>query len=300
MPLGAARILASALAVIAFAVLPPDASSADPPSRSTALEKPRFASLEVEIWPEFDRPRAALVILKGELAPEIALPAALSLRIPASSELTAVAFATAPQGELFNLEHERAYADDFMTLRFKTSHRFIHVEFYDTLATDAPERRFSYVWPGDFAVDRMAVRVQEPAAARDFSARPDLASKDSGADGLLYRSAELGTVRAAGRLPIEIRYTKTDPRTSAEILGLKAADSKSPATAASSLGFPDWITIVAAFVVLLAGAGAAWLWWRRRAGAPAARDSDSGFCHQCGNRLSPGDRFCSKCGAPVH
>jgi hypothetical protein len=121
----------------------------------------------------------------------------------------------------------------------------------------------------------------------------------TGPDGLLYRTAELGALQAGKRLPIEIRYTKTDPRTSAEILGLKAADSRPPATIGSSAGFPRWLLIVAVSATLLIGVGAASLWWRRHAKASAALRSDAGFCHQCRNQLAADDRFCSKCGAPV-
>lgn len=300
MPLGgAASLVALAMTVFVLAATPLLAPAAAQPDRNPPQGKPRFASLEVEIWPEFDRARAALVILKGELAADLALPAVVSLRIPASSDPAAVAFATAPKAELYNLEHERTYADDFTTLRFKTSHRFLQVEFYDLLLTDTSERGFTYVWPGDMAVDRLTVRVQEPAASSNLQVKPDLGAPVAGPDALLYRTAELGAFEAGKRLPIEIRYTKTDPRTSAEILGLKTADSKPPATIGSGVRLPGWLLIVAVSVALLIAAGAASLWWRRRARASAARASGAGFCPQCGNRLAASDRFCSKCGAPV-
>jgi len=296
---GAARLFALAMTIVVLAAMPLLALAAAQPGRNAPQEKPRFASLELEIWPEFDRMRAALVILKGELAADLALPAAVSLRIPASSDPTAVAFATAPKSELFNLEHERVYAGAFTILRFIASARFVQVEFYDPLRTDTPERGFTYVWPGDLGVDRLTVRVQEPAASSNLLVKPDLGAPVTGPDGLLYRTAELGALPAGKRQPVEVRYTKTDPRTSAQILGLKAADSKPPATTGSGAGLPGWLLIVAVSAALLIAAGAASLWWRQRAQASAARPGAAGFCHQCGNRLAAGDRFCSKCGAPV-
>lgn len=300
MPVGGARgLFASGMTIFVFAIMPLLASAAVLPGRNAPQEKPRFASVELEIWPEFDRRDAVLVIVRGELAADSALPASVSLRIPASSTATAVAFSTAPRAELFNLEHERRHADDFTTLQFRTTHRFIQVEFYDRLVTDTSARRFTYIWPGDLAVDRLTVRVQEPAVARDLLMKPDLGIGVTGTDGLLYRAAELGALQAGKRLPIEIRYTKTDPRTSAEILGLKGADSKPPATTGSGAGFPGWLLIVIVSATLLIGVGAASLWWRRRAKATAARPGNAGFCHQCRSRLAADDRFCSKCGAPV-
>ena len=159
---GTATLFAPRVMVAIFAIMPLLAPAAAPPTRSAAEAKPRFASLQVEIWPEFDRRGEVLVILRGELAADLALPATVSLRIPASSGTTAVAFATAPNSQLFNLEHERTYSEAFITLRFKISQRFVHVEFYDRLAPDMPTRRFThrYVWPGDLAVDRLSVLFQ--------------------------------------------------------------------------------------------------------------------------------------------
>ena len=118
-PGGGAAAFASAMAIVVLAVMPLLALAAAPPGRNASQDKPRFASLQIAIWPEFDRRGAALVILNGELAENRALPAAISLRIPASSGgPTAVAFATAPGSELFNLAYDRAYDGDFITLRF--------------------------------------------------------------------------------------------------------------------------------------------------------------------------------------
>lgn len=294
-----ATLFVSGVTLIAVAIMPLLAPAAAPPARIAAEEKPRFASLQVEIWPEFDRRGAVLVILKGEIAADAALPATISLRIPASSDPTAVAFATAPGSELFNLEHERTYAGAFTALRFKTSHRLVHVEFYDRLAPDIPGRRFTYAWPGDLAVERLTVRLQEPAAASDIVVKPELGAGVKGLEGLLYREADLGAFDAGNRVPIEIAYTKTDPRTSSEILGLKAAGSPPTPTTSSSTTLPGWLLIVAVSAALLIGAGTALLWWRLRRKALGIPLREESFCPQCGNRLAPDDHFCSKCGAPV-
>jgi hypothetical protein len=212
-----------------------------------------------------------------------------------------VAFGTAPDSKLFNLEHERTYADVFTTLRFTTSHRLVHVEYYDRLAPDLPDRRFKYryEWPGDLAVDQLSVLFQEPVAASDILVKPELGSAIKGPDGLLYRKAELGSFDAGKRLLVEIGYTKTDPRTSSEMLGLSAADSTSAPASGSATALPGWLPIVVISAVLLIGAGAVLLWWRLRRRASRASPSGVDSCPQCGSRLDSDDRFCSKCGAPV-
>ena len=241
------------------------------------------------------------MILKGELAADLALPAAVSLRIPASSRgPSAVAFAAAPKAELFNLEHEYDLTgDNFITLRFKAPQRFVHIEFYDSLVTDTPDRSYTYVWPGDLAVERLSVRLQEPAAASNLSVQPDLGTGVAGPDGPRYRAAELGAHAAGKQLPIEIRYTKSDSRTSAEILGVKAPDATPPASTRSTEEVPAWLLVLLVTAALIIGAGAASVWWRSRGTASAAQPGGAGFCPQCGNRLASGDRFCSRCGTPV-
>ncbi|MBI4190779.1 MAG: zinc ribbon domain-containing protein, partial [Betaproteobacteria bacterium] len=201
--------------------------------------------------------------------------------------------------ELFNLAYDRTDADNFITLRFKTAQRFVHVEFYDPLATSTPDRRYTYVWPGDLVVDQLSVRVQEPAAASNVSVQPDLGAGFAGPDGLLYRTAALGALKAGRQLPIEIRYTKTDSRTSSEILKLNAPESTSQAATGSVQGVPGWLLVLAVAAALAVGAGVASLWWHWRKKTSGAQPGDAAFCPQCGSRLASGDRFCSKCGAPV-
>lgn len=295
---GARAVLASRLlmAVLALMLLP--VFAAGPSGSGAPLRNPQLASMQIEIWPEFDRP-AALVILRGALAADAKLPADVTLRIAASTGgPSAMAYAEAAGGNLLNLQYERKDANDIITLRFKVPERFFHVEFYDLLPTGKPERSYTYVWPGDFAVNRLSVVVQEPAAASNFSVQPSLDATASGQDGLRYRSAELGAHEAGKQLPIKVTYTKSDARTSADILGQKAPAGPTPAPAASSSDeVTKGVLIFILAVSLLIGIGMAVLWWRGRATTSTARSGGAGACTKCGTPRAADDRFCSNCGA---
>ncbi len=269
------------------------------PALAGAQANPRLASLQVQIWPEFDR-QAALIILNAELAPDTPLPAEISLRIPASSGgPSAVAFTNAPGSQLFNLQHKVTRTGDYSTLRFTAPQRFFHVEYYDALATGSPVRTYTYVWPGDLAVDRLIVALQEPAAASDVSALPDLGPRTTGEDGLYYRTLDLGAYEAGKQLPVAIRYTKPDSRTSAEILKIKTPAAETPGPTASTASYPAWVPLAATMLGISASIPALlWLWQRRRA-VRGAKANNAGFCSRCGNALGPGNRYCSSCGAPV-
>ena len=295
----ASRILT---VVLAFALLP--AFAASPAGNGAPKGSPRLASLQIEIWPEFDRP-AALVILRGELAADVALPAAVSLRIPASSGgPAAVASSTGPDTGLGNMKYETKKTGDFITLSFETPHRLFHVEFYDPLAIDKPARSYTYAWPGDLAVNRLSVILQEPAGARDISVQPNLDGTSIGQNGLHYRSADLGPLEAGKELPIRIRYTKTAAQTTTEILQPAAKvpqpemPNASPAPAAGSSDKLRWALMLAIAAALIIGIGAGVLWWRGRGEASSAQPGDASLCSKCGAKLAAEDRFCSKCGTP--
>jgi len=272
---------------------------------------PRLASLNIEIWPEYDRP-SALVILRGAIAEGVKLPAAVTLRLPAASGGPgAVAYSNTAEGNLLNLKHERANAGEFVTVKFETPERFFHVEFYEPIATTVPARSFRYVWPGDLAVDHVTVVVQEPASATEISVEPKLDGTSTGQDGLHYRVADLGALEAGKSLPITLRYTKVGGRPTAENLKPKASELPAAATAppsvpaaapvpvaaAASGGLPDWALPLALLALLgLLGAGFILWWWRRESppARPAAR-----VCAKCGAVQASGNRFCGNCGAKV-
>ncbi len=259
---------------------------------------PRLASLKIEIWPEFDRP-AALVILKAALAEGVRLPAAVTLRLPAASGgPAAVAYSATADGNLLNLKNERATTGEFVTLKFDVPERFFHVEFYEPIPTAVPARTYSYVWPGDLAVEHLTVMVQEPASATDISVEPNLEGVSTGDDGLRYRGAELGALEAGKRLPIAVRYTKADARPSAEVLKPKAAPVAPPLAAPpppATGGLPEWALPVAGAAILgLLGAVFILWWWRRESRSASSTVS---VCAKCGAARTRGGHFCANCGA---
>ena len=264
---------------------------------------PRLSALQIEIWPEYDQPRA-LVILKAELAPDAALPADVTLRIPAAAGLpSAVAYADA-SGKLLNLAYEHTPDGKFVKLRLRPPQRALHVEFYDAIDAAKVQREYRYTWPGDMAVDKVAVLVKEPAAASNLSVQPKLEIPGKSSDGLANHGAMLGALKAGETLPITIRYAKSDSRTTTEILAA-AAPAATPAAAAplaapaaatpAAPGFaaPSWpLLFIGAGALGLLVTGGAFLWSRRGTAPSAGR-----HCRKCGKATKAGDRFCAHCGA---
>lgn len=309
---GAHAFFASRIWILFLTVMLSPAFAAAPAASSAAKGGTRLASLQVEIWPEYDRP-AALVIMRGELAADVTLPAKVSLRIAASSGgPSAVAYSNGKGGNLLNLQYDQKITTGgFITLLFDTPERFFHIEFYDPLNTKVPDRSYAYVWPGDIATDRLNLIVQEPATASNISVQPNLATSAAGQEGLRYRSADIGPYPAGKRLELKIAYTKTDSRTSMEIVKPAApVSSPMPAggqvTSSATGAVPDKMELAMWLLAILAALGlciwAALTWWYGRGNAIAdaspspAGAKSKGFCTKCGAPLAPSDRFCSKCG----
>ena len=256
---------------------------------------PQIARLEIEIWPEYDRPQS-LVILKGELAPDTRLPAAIALRIPATAgQPSAVAYID-ESGKLMNLDHQRQLAGPFVLVRLTTPQRSFHLEFYEPLLANEAQREYRYTWPGDLAVQKLGVLVKEPAAATELSISPPLGVAGAGPDGLRYHAAELGALKAGEQKVVTVRYTKTDPRSSTEILA--ARSTAAPPAQAGARTTWWWVTLAAIVLGVLGLIGVAVALWPRRKSAVAAVTAQR-KCRKCGRAAAPADRFCAGCGAAL-
>jgi len=225
---------------------------------------PSLARLEIDIWPEFDR-AATLVILRGEVAPDVTLPASVSLRIPTSSDgPTALASAASVDAPLLNIPYERSEVQvDFLTLTFETGDRFFQLEFYDRLETDSADRSYRYVWTGDLLVGELSVQVQQPAGATGLSVRPDLGPDFTGPYELVYREADLGALEEGRSLTVDVTYQKPDSRTTSEILGLTTSALPRPGNPGTD-GGARWLIVVAVAGALVLAAAGLGLWLRRR------------------------------------
>ena len=258
---------------------------------SAHAANPPLASLQIEIWPEYDR-AAVLVIYKAALPAAARLPAELTFRIPASSGgPAAVAYSAEESGNLLNLSHQEEKAGNFILVHIRPPQRFVHLEFYEPIATGNPTREYRYAWPGDMAVERVSVLVKEPAQVSDLAVQPNFDLAGQGPDGLKQRTAEFGPLKSGEQLPIDIRYVKADPRPSTEILAAPAAVAELNAQPSQR---PVWpLALVAGGAIVLLGAVAALFWRRRRVALTSA------ICATCGRPTTAGDRFCASCGTPL-
>jgi hypothetical protein len=284
-----------------------------------AQEAIKFSALEVDLWPEYDRP-SVLVIYRITLASTVSLPVDLILRLPAvSGEPHAVAVRQL-DGGLFSVAYDRQMAGEWAEISFTATMPEVQIEYYDPRLTIQEEaRQFEFTWPGDYEVEAMTIQIQQPLGASDLRTSPGLGSGIAGQDGLVYYNSQVGSMPVDQTFSITVNYTKSGSGLSAENLVVQPSgpiEGSSTDWRGQLMSFLPWGLAVLG-IVLIVGGGL-WYWQsgkrqeerpqprrRRRVSADspeigAAPPTDAEvYCHQCGRRAGPGDRFCRACGTKL-
>ena len=294
-------------------------------------------ALEIDLWPEYDRP-GVLIIYRLTLASTVKLPAELTLRLPSAvGQPSAVAEQT--DNGLFNIQFTNAGKDgNFELIRFTTTLPQLQIEYYDPgLKIDGSNRSFSYQWAGDYPVQDMQIKVQQPRTASGLKVEPKTGTAATESDGLVYLSVPVGKVNGGDTFQLNISYQKSD-----DTLTQPAAFEQVTPVGASAPGASAQLTLdqvlpwlLGGLGLILIGGGVFWYLRTGREQAPSAphRHSRAGqaagqkankvlpnrdvllnlqdqanppapskegvFCHQCGKKSGPADVFCRSCGTKL-
>lgn len=260
-------------------------------------------TLTVQLWPEFDQP-AMLVIYDFTLTEGTSLPVDVTLRIPTDATLIAVAYA--PTGNLLNVPYQNPYEEggwQVVTLTVDTTAPY-RLEYYAPLTQLNSQREYAYLWPGDYVVRTFNVSIKVPVDATEITTEPPM--RTAATDGITQSLLEWGTseLEAGEQLPIRVTYTKTSNRLSVSDQPLETGvvDESTQGRVSLSNYLPY---ILGGLGILLILAGGLYF-WQTSQGKPAPRkrhrtrdgdsDNEEVYCHQCGKRAQPGDRFCRTCG----
>lgn len=284
------------------------------PGGALAQNVPTLAEVEVDIWPEFDRP-TVLVIYRITLSSETALPAELTLRIPEVSGIPNAVAVKQPDGSLINLPFDQKDAGGgWSALTFSATAPELQIEYYDPgLVKDGVARHFVYRWSGDYAVQNLSIEVQQPMGATNMKISPSMGTGLAAADGLVYFSQPVGALVQGQTFEITVDYEKANDELSAGSMPVSPAGSLDESTS-GRLTMVSALPWVLGFVgVALIVGGGVWYWRagrkaekpspvRSRPRGPAKKEEaeeSNVYCHQCGKRAAAGDRFCRACGTQL-
>jgi hypothetical protein len=273
------------------------------------VETTEVEDLRIDLWPEYDRP-STLVMYRFRLKSGANPSIPVAVPVPSNvGDPHAVAWRD-EKGSLFVADFTRRVEGDRTVVLARLGSREGQLEFYADLDIADRKRSFRFVWPGGVTVGSLSFQIQRPRGAAEFRVQPAPNRQWEGEDGLGYALVELGPQKPSSKPSIEIGYEK-------ESAALTAAERKPPppeaprsAPAVSETReepaspVPWWV--LAGGGALLVFLGAAVLFIRRDAGAPATkrktpseRASDGQnpiFCHECGTKCRRTDTFCMNCG----
>lgn len=284
-----------------------------PALTARAQESVRFSRVEVSLWPEYDRP-SVLVIYRITLSADTALPANLTVRIPAAAGTPHAVAAKQTDGQLFTVQSESKISGEWQILSFTATMPELQIEYYNPdLAKDGSQRSYAYTWPADHTVDAMQIEIQQPLDASNTAISPGPVTSSSGPDGLTYFFKDIGAVPLNQTFTLNVSYDKvTDNLTvAAQPVQPSSPLPTTPAWQTSLLNALPWL--VGILGIGLIGGGIFWYWrtgqqrqvqeskrrTRRGRSSTESRGGGELYCHQCGNRAGAGDRFCRSCGAKL-
>lgn len=279
---------------------------------------PAIDLLEVELWPDYDRP-SVLVLLTGTLPEDTNYPARIVLPIPENATINAVARVDESGSMFSDLEVDDSVPGQLTITIMEPTFR---VEYYVPYSAEGNQRNYTFEWQSNLTVNELMATVQQPSLANEITLSPEAIQVNNRPDGLLYHTLPVREVPAGEMYSLEVSYDLLRPQLSAELL-----DGQQPAgppdisgnVGGQESGF-NWRIALAATAFGLALAAGAWLLLgyrqsrrriskprpvrqsRRKRSAPSTSQgstSTANFCHECGQRLTKGDKFCRNCGTAI-
>lgn len=271
-----------------------------------AQGRPGLEVLSIQLQPEEDR-SSVLVIYDLKLVNESPVPVQMEIPLPPGADLNAVA--RQEQGSLIIVPYEVTNEGDTQNIIFtaSTTKTFYRVEFYQPYERDDEHRHFVYQWDGLYAAAILRVELKEPLDSRNVATDPPLNDISEDENGFVYRAATFSALPSGTPLTIIVDYDK-----SSDVLNVagsnigpsRPVDENTPGRVSVETFMP-WI--FGAIGLVLAAVGLLYLARGNRAGRfrprlrHQKRAEESGdsqvYCHQCGQRARPGDRFCRSCGS---
>jgi hypothetical protein len=286
------------------------------PMGGQAQSPATIESLKVELWPEYDQ-SSMLVIYRFMLSADTSLPAQLKMRIPTAAG-DPFALAVGPSlDQVGDAPFNRTIMGEWAEISFAATMPAVQLEYYDPgLVKANSARSFEYRWPGDYQVKSLVVEVQHPVGATDMRISPSLGNGEARGDGLVYYTSQVGSLDPSQSFSITLEYQKANDDLSVSRLPVQPSQPLAPDTSGRVQieSLLPWALGLLGLVLI--GGGGFWYWQstqqethshskarargRRRVSPPVLEEEESSeisvYCHQCGKRAAPGDRFCRSCG----
>jgi hypothetical protein len=186
------------------------------PSSAQAQGAVTLDRLEVQLWPEYDKPEV-LVMLVGFISDDTPMPTTVGLKIPKGlSKPHAVAKRDPTRQGLLMADYTMDETDPaWVTVNVTTEFKEFRVEYYAALDRSTPSRKYRWAMPLIHDVKAATFQIQQPKGATDLKVVPAAGDSVTQEDGLTYYSGLLGSATAGQEMSLELSYTKVSMDTSA-------------------------------------------------------------------------------------
>jgi len=286
------------------------------PGAAAAQRNLTIATLEIDFWPEYDRPEM-LVIYRAQLSADVSLPVELSFRIPVAAGAPNAVAVRDLDGSLLNAPYERIVEGDWAFINLTATMPGIQIEYYDPqLSKNGSQRDYEFIWASDYEIESLFVQLQQPSSASQVTTVPAATNISPSSDGLTYHTIDLGAQTAGASQSIRIGYIKETDALSVEDFQVQPSAPISNDTSGRTniVDLLPWALGVLGIVLVFGGL---WWYWRmgkqqpkrkqpsrgRRSSSTKKQSSSIGdegvYCHECGKRAGGGDRFCRSCGTKL-
>jgi hypothetical protein len=280
------------------------------PGAASAQGGIKLSSIDIQLLSEWDQP-SMLVIHQFTVSESTSLPVDVKLRFPKNGNLTAVAY----------LENERYINTDFsgpaeqgnwqtVTVPVK-SYVPYRIEYYEPLTRDGNQRSFTFRWFGDYAVDEFIVTAFLPSDSTNVTADPPFTDTAASQDGLSFiGQIKSNSLKMGQSNQFKIHYEReSEAVTKPDDSNIQPSQPIGPDTEGRvAINNLPWI--IGGFGLALIGMALFFYFRstqtseqksrRRRSGQSNVETRDEqAYCHECGARAHPGDRFCRTCGSKL-
>lgn len=278
------------------------------PFKAGAQGGTKLESISIELWSEFDQP-SMLVINEFVLSQATLLPAKVTMRFPKEGNLIAVA--TETNGSLFNSDFEGPVEQgNWQTITLNVQSYDPHrIEYYQPLTREDNQRLFQYQWFGDYYVKQFDLNVLVPADSTNLVTTPPLSNTEISANNLhLIGTVSQSEMKMGQSFEFDLSYERTsdaltDPDQTNQVQPSEPIGPNTPGRVSVNR-LPWFIGGMGLALIIIA----LWAYWRstqsseqkpHRLRAPRVQDGKDAeiYCHECGARAHPGDRFCRTCGS---
>jgi hypothetical protein len=277
--------------------------------------KPKVTNITVEVMPEYDDPRV-LVILRPTLSPDTKLPARVTFTIPRKDTEINMACEILENNGMACKPTEVVDKGDYQEVSFvaQTRRTLMFEYYYNPFgAVKVGTKKFNYKFISNFAhIDQLNLAIQKPRKAENFRISPAATNTtEDPTEKLTYYLYSFNDISEGQELSFDVSYKKDDPATSVSPKG------SAPGEGVNTSGFS--VSKLLPLIAVLAIIGIIIYWmlpgWqkkpvptakvtsgaregtRRKTGKPGRKRT--AYCHNCGNKVQPGDKFCAECGTQL-